>query len=398
LTASRKTNRKPRGRRSNHEGTMTLRKDGRWQIAFTTGRTADGKAQRIYRYAATEDEAKTIRTEMAYQHSRGELAVPEAGSLDLLAQRWLSIKRIAVQPRTHHSYTQILKSHVLPVIGDVPFRKLTRSHIEGLLVRLDERDLGYRTMKLVLWIVSTILEYAVEHGLLSKNPARSLKVPKRPPPSQRRPWTAEQATRFLVAAKGDRLYPAFYLMLVLGLRRGELLGLKWEDVDVRDRSLRIANTLLKAVGGGLEFGDPKTPKSRRQVHLADDAIELLEVHRERQRAERRRAAELWKEHGLVFATAVGTPVHPDNLKRVLQRVCRIAGVPVIRIHDLRHTHASLALQCGTDDKVLSERLGHTNVAFTRSVYQHTYEEQHRKAALKMQALLGPGSETQLLSD
>ncbi|MDF1521999.1 MAG: site-specific integrase [Trueperaceae bacterium] len=399
MTNNARKKRKPRGRRRNHEGTITLRKDGRYQVAFPVGRTSDGKIKRLYRYASTEDQAEQIRLDLAYRHSRGDLALGDATTFRVAAMRWLRVKESSVQPQTHHSYRHLLEKHTLPYIGEIPLRKLAHANVEDLMVSLDREKVGRRTRKLVLWLARRVVGYCVDNGLLDRSPVRSVDLPRRTGPSPRRAWTADEARRFLEAATGDRLHLAFYLMLLLGLRRGELLGLSWSSIDLEHAALNISQSLRKSPGGGLEIADPKTESSRRRIHLPSDAIVLLANHREHQNEERRFAGDAWRDdHDLVFRTSLGTPIHPDNLKRSLKRICLVADVPVIRIHDLRHTHASLALQWGLDDKVLSERLGHTDVSFTRRVYQHTYEEQHRRAALSMQELFGRPSKGELLSD
>lgn len=399
MTNNARKKRKPRGRRRNQEGTITLRKDGRYQVAFPIGRTSDGKTKRLYRYAATEDQAELIRLDLAYRHSRGGLSLGDATTFGVVAMRWLRVKKSSVQPQTHHSYEHLLEKHMLPYIGEIPLRKLAHAHVEDLMLSLDCEKVGRRTRQLVLWLVRRVVGYCVDNGLLDRSPVGSVDLPRRTGPSPRRAWTADEARRFLEAAAGDRLHLAFYLMLLLGLRRGELLGLEWSSIDLARATLDVRQALRKSVRGGLEIAAPKTDSSHRRIHLPSDVVDLLVKHREEQDEERRVAGDAWwDEHDLVFRTSLGTPIHPDNLKRSLKRICLVADVPVIRIHDLRHTHASLALRWGLDDKVLSERLGHTDVSFTRRVYQHTYDDQHLLAALSMSDLVGQPPEGQLLSD
>ena len=238
------------------------------------------------------------------------------------------------------------------------------------------------------WIVQAVLKYAVEHELISKNVAASIVVKHSSPSKGRTVWTPDQAARFVQVARADRQGIAFLLMLGCGLRRGEVLGLRWSAVDLERCFIEVKETLCKAVSGGVEFGAPKTAASQRIIFLAPDLVEALRAHKERQVRQRSASVGLWTDHDLVVCTEIGTPIHPDNVKRVLKRLCDQAAIDLIRVHDLRHTYASLALNHGIDDKVLSERLGHTNVAFTRSSYQHTYEQQHRTAALSLDALIG----------
>ena len=387
-----------RKRARNNEGSVCRRADGRWQISLTVGMKPDGGPKRRTWYAATEQEAHDLRRDLAYQYSKGELQPNDPAPFSVIAQRWLTLKKASVQEQTHSSYAQMLKSHVLPSIGTMQVAKITRATIESLLIDLSAQGVGHRSKVLALWLTTSVLKYACNHGLLKANPAASVVIPKRHQRFRPSPWTHIETARFLDAACEERLYAAFYLLLVGGLRRGELLGLKWQTVDLVNGVIVVKEALRKRAGGGVEFAQPKTNSSRRQIYIGTDVVEVLKAHRGLQLLESTHAADLWVEHDLVFSTAIGTPIHPDNLKRVLKRICAQADVPVIRVHDLRHTYASLALRSKVDDKVLSQRLGHTDVTFTRSVYQHTCEDQHRSAALSMELLIGLRPDGQLLSN
>lgn len=383
-----KKQRKERRRRHNNEGSITLRKYGRYQVALPVGRTPEGKLRRINKYAKSEDEARMVLTEMLYLHGKGELAGSEVITFGRLAGRWLQVRKARVAPTTYHSYSQLLEDHILPVLGNLRIDRIRPSHIDDLKISLSDKGLSKRTIHYALWLTRGPLDDAVRQEQLRKNPVDGVNFRYKQKRTPNSTWTADQAARFLRAAKGERLYAAFYLLLSLGLRRGEVFGLKWDAVDLDEGYLRIELALRSRPGGGTEFAPPKTDSSRRLIYLSADVVEVLRHHRAQQDADREHAAEAWKECGVVFATQIGTRCHPDNLKRYMKRVCKRANVPVIRIHDLRHTYASLALSRHVDNKVLSERLGHTDVKFTRSVYQHTYEEQHRAAALPMDQLLG----------
>ncbi len=325
---------------------------------------------------------------MLYLHGKGELIGSEAVTFGRLAGRWLQVRQPRVARTTYQSYAQLLNDHIVPVLGDMRIDRIRASHIEDLLISLGEKGLSKRTIHYALWLTRGPLADAVRREQLRRNPVDGVSFRYKQKKTPKAMWTPDQAARFLRAAEGERLYAAFYLLLSLGLRRGEVFGLKWDAVDLDEGYLRIELALRSRPGGGLEFAPPKTDSSRRMIYLSPDVVEVLSQHRQKQDEDRKLAAEAWTESGVVIATEIGTPYHPDNLKRIMKRICKKANVPVIRIHDLRHTYASLALSQHVDDKVLSERLGHTDVKFTRSVYQHTYEEQHRAAALSMDQLLG----------
>ena len=193
-------------------------------------------------------------------------------------------------------------------------------------------------------------------------------------------WETKDAAQFLDYAQIDRLYAAWYLALFAGLRRGELLGLRWQDVNLEQAEITVSQTLV-AVKGKLEVNEPKTESSTRTISISLDTVAVLQEHRKRQDLEREKCGSAWTESGHVFVTAIGTPIDPGNLARAYKRVLRASGVPEIRLHDLRHTMASLAILRGDSPKVVSERLGHTDVNFTMNTYVKTYGSQRREAAL-----------------
>jgi len=381
--------RKAYKRRRNNEGSITQRKNGTFQVAYIVGKKADGTPKRVYRSASTEAEANRALLELRYQHARGDLLTAEPMTFGQLAARWLELREPTVKVNTIVSYRGLLAGHILPVIGGLRVDKVKLSGLEDLQAHLLGKGLAPRTVNYAMWLVSAVLESAVRNDLISKSPSTGLQSLRASQVRPARAFTREEAQAFIEAAREERHYVAFFLMLCLGLRRGEVLGLRWQDVDLHEGHLTINCTLRVAKETGYVFDSPKTVNSRRRLYLPPDAVDALRLHKENQELEQATAREVWRSVGTVITTQVGTPVHPDNLRRVLSRICARAGVPKLRIHDLRHTHASLVLRSQlVDDKVLSERLGHSDVRFTRQIYQHTYEEQHRAAALPMTALLG----------
>ena len=190
-------------------------------------------------------------------------------------------------------------------------------------------------------------------------------------------WTPQEAARFLDTAKAHRLYALFYLGMATGLRRGELLGLRWDDI--KGNVLHVKRALVKAKGK-LELSTPKTAKGTRRVSLSPDVLVMLLQHRQLQDAERLPS---WPDNGLVFVSETGTPLNPDNLTRLRKQLMKAANVPEVRLHDLRHLHASMAIKSGVDPKVLADRLGHARASFTLDVYTHLFEEQRVNAAVSL---------------
>lgn len=301
----------------------------------------------------------------------------------------MRLKEATVKRSTIESYRGLLDGHVLPVLGDIQVARIRLARLEDLQSQLRAKGLKPRTVNYTMSLVKSVLESAVRNEIIAKNPAVGLQSLRSESERVARALTPTEARAFLEAAHGERLFLALFLMLSLGLRRGEVLGLRWRDVNLEQRYLDITCTLQMEKGKGFIFDTPKTRSRQRRLYFPADAVAELRRHKEAQERARESAAEAWNSLDTVITTEVGTPVNPDNLKPFLHRICDRAGVPRVRIHDLRHTHASLVLKSGlVDDKVLSERLGHTDVRFTRRIYQHTYEEQHRAAALPLAALVG----------
>jgi integrase len=204
-------------------------------------------------------------------------------------------------------------------------------------------------------------------------------------------WSAQELRRFLENIQDDRLYAAFLLAATTGMRRGELLGLHWRDTDLDAARVSIRRTLI-TVGYELAWSTPKTDRGRRNVALDPATAETLRTHRARQLEERLVLGSAYQDDDLVFCQPDGTPVHPDSLSGFFERLVAAADVPRIRLHDLRHTHASLALAAGVHPKVVSERLGHADIALTLNTYSHAIPALQETAAILVANLVLGGTE------
>ena len=204
-------------------------------------------------------------------------------------------------------------------------------------------------------------------------------------------WSAEERRRFLESIPDDRLYAAFLLAATTGMRRGEVLGLRWRDVDLAAARVSIRQTLV-TIGYALAWSTPKTDRGRRNVALDPITVEAFRTHRARQLEERLMLGPAYQDDDLVFCQADGTPIHPDSLSGLFERLAKRAGLPRIRFHDLRHTHASLALTAGVHPKVVSERLGHADIALTLNTYSHAIPALQEDAARVVADLVLGGTE------
>ena len=219
---------------------------------------------------------------------------------------------------------------------------------------------------------------AVRLGMLARNPAEHVDRP-RPQEREMLTWTPKQARAFLASVESDRLYALWVLYLTAGLRRGEALGLRWADIDLDARRLAVRRTLV-AVGYKVEWSQPKTERSRRVVALDPDTILVLKAHRKAQLEERLAIGADYEDDDLVFCTVAGAPLHPQYVSKTFERLAEAGSLPVIRLHDLRHTSATLLLDQGVPLKVVSERLGHSSVSITADLYQHVLEHMQDEAA------------------
>ena len=281
-----------------------------------------------------------------------------------LTTRWLPGKRLTLRDTTWDSYRRKIERHILPALGQVPIRRLSPARLETLYESKlhptnGHRALAPKTVLEVHLIIRGALADAVRHGLLTRNVALVAHAPRLRsiPKVEPHPWSAEQLRTFLRAAAGHRLFPAFWLLAATGMRRNEVLGLRWDDIDFERRTVAL-NRGIVSVGYELRETRGKTRNSPRPIDLDGITIDLLVAWRAWQTAEA--AAVGVEDHGWVVSDPTGHPVHPHAISEAFERIARRADVPVIRLHDVRHTHATLLITAGVPVKVVSERLGHAD--------------------------------------
>jgi integrase len=312
-----------------------------------------------------------------------------------LTEQWLPGKANTLAESTWHSYRRKIERHILPALGRTPIRRLKVADLERLYdsklrpTDPDVKPLSPKTVLEIHLIIRGALAAAVKRGMLTRNVALVAHAPRLRsiPKHEAQAWTADQVAVFLRAAVGHRLFPAFWLGANTGMRRSELLGLKWGDIDL-DKATVSINRGLVAIGYELTESRGKTANSRRSIDLDPTTVDLLTAWRTWTAVEQRIAG-IEAEH--VFTTADGGPVHPHSISQAFERVARNAGLPVIRFHDLRHTHATLLIKEGVPVKVVSERLGHATTAFTIETYQHVLPGMQADAARLFAGLVDPST-------
>lgn len=307
-----------------------------------------------------------------------------------LTETWLPLKRRHVRATTAYRYSWFVDRYINPAIGDVPLRRLRADHLDGLYDRLATTagrhgtGLAPKTVHEVHMIVRSSLDLAVPRQLLDHNVAHSTHARRRRPTGMRaRAWTAQELGTFLSAARSQRLYPALHLTAYTGMRRGEVVGLKWSDLDRSTKRLSISRTLQNLAGNPVEF-DVKTRTSRRSIDLDDNTMWLLaQWRRKLYRDGLPHGADDW-----MFLNTSGRFLNPESVTQLFDRIVkRSPSLPRIRFHDLRHTHASLLIMAGVPIKVVSERLEHSHPAFTMHTYQHLLPGMSAAAAEQFAALI-----------
>ncbi|HSF82485.1 MAG TPA: site-specific integrase, partial [Anaerolineales bacterium] len=255
-------------------------------------------------------------------------------------------------------------------------------------------SVGVPTINKIHIMLHSALGYALRAGLVNRN-VTDAAIPPKAPAKEMKIIDESQVSQMLIAARGSRLEALLHLAVATGMRQMELLGLKWNDLDWVKQTLKIERQLVRSKSGSVEFVPPKTKHGRRTVALGSHTIEVLRQQYEKQLAERKAAGDRWSEHGLIFTTKNGTPIHYRNLLRDFKILLRNAGLPVIRFHDLRHTAASIMLNHGIPVIVVSRRLGHAKPSITLDVYGHLIPSMQAEAAQKIDELITPVEVTQL---
>lgn len=362
---------------------------GLWVGQLDLGRDSQGRRRRRKFVGATRKEAKQ-RLDAALAKRKAGLPVPdERTTVGAFLQHWIDHSVPGtVSEGTVDTYRRSIRLYLVPAIGTVPLVKLTPAHVSDLLRAMEERGLAGETRRLARAVLRRALRRAEQEGLVVRNVAAIAEGP-RIRRREGRTLSQGQARLLMIAAKGDRLEAAYTVALSMGLRRGEVLGLRWRDValDETPATLTVQTQLLRT-SRGLELTDVKTPKSRRRLHLPAPLVEDLKAHRERQGAERLLAGEEWRDRdGLVFTTPFGTPVDPRNFSRSVSQLCVGAGLGHWATHELRHSCASLLLARGVPLEVVSETLGHSSIRVTKDVYGHLMAPARAQAAEAMQHTL-----------
>ncbi|MCX5362371.1 site-specific integrase [Streptomyces sp. NBC_00124] len=401
-------------RRANGEGTITKRADGRYQAAAYVYRP-DGTRTRKFVYGKTRDEVADKLTEMQEKTRQG---IPAASSTmafgDYLTYWLATIAPERLKPSTLNSYEGLTRLYIRPALGKKKLNRLTPADVRRFLTEFktsclcclrgadkerpeDKRSCcavgrcckrlpSARTVQYIHAVLRSALQQAMREELIARNVARIVETPT-VTAKEVRPLNTAEARLLLKTAQPHRLYALWLLLVSTGLRRGEALALTWSDVDLTNGQLRVRRNVQR-IRRELLFGTPKTMRSVRTVPLPRHCVRALTKHREQQERERKVAGKKWQPvpgqpDGLIFTTVTGRVTDPRGLNRMLTILCRDAHVPRVRVHDLRHTCASLLLAQGVDARTIMETLGHSTITMTLDTYAHVMDTTLRAAAERM---------------
>jgi integrase len=377
-----------RPRRSRGEGAIYPTADGRLRGSIVLPHP-DG-TRSVRRYVSGRTRADVVRRldDLRREGAAGFATGLTAG--DYLA-RWIVSVRPRLRAATHREYSRHVRAYWTPAIGRVALTRLTPAHVERAMAELVERGLSAVTVRSARTTLRRALHDAQRDGLVTRNVA-GLARPPRLEHREMRALTSAEVGRVTAATTDDPFGPLFAVAIGTGLRLGETLGLAWTDVDLEARSLTVRRSLARAYAGGYELAETKTSRSRRTVMLPAIAIEALRRQKARQAAARLAVGTAWQDRaGLAFTDAVGRPLQPRAVSKAFRLVADRLGLEGIRLHDLRHTAASLMLAAGVPLKVVSEALGHSSIGITADVYAHVTPDLRREAADAMDRALNGGA-------
>jgi integrase len=373
------------GRRGNGEGSISYHKKSGLYMGRYTVQTPTGPKRKTV-YGKTRTEAAEKLTRAMADRDRGVVFEGDCEALETYLERWLEdVVRDTVKDNMLENYTYLARRHIIPELGHIRLRDLKPEQVRRLYRKKLDSGLSNRTVQLIHTTLRKALQQALSDGILPRNVCDAVKAPRRVR-KEMRPLTPEQARTFLETAKCDRLQALYVLAITTGLREGELLGLRWADVDLEGGKLRVLRQLTRTKRG-LSFTAPKRGRTR-VVRLTDTAVAILKTHKTAQNEERLKAGSLWQDHDLVLTSTIGTPVDVGNLTyRSFRPLLKRAGLPRIRIHDLRHTAATLMLGRGVHPKIVQEMLGHSTITQTMDTYSHVLPDMQDQAVSAIESAL-----------
>ncbi|MGH2787212.1 MAG: tyrosine-type recombinase/integrase [Actinomycetota bacterium] len=386
-----------------------IRKRGSsWAVIVDLGQDPDtGKRkQKWHSGFPTRKAAQEALVEILGRLKTGNYVTPKKLTFGEYLESWLSGLKSQVRPSTWESYERNVRIHVKPRLGHIYVQQLTPTALTSCYAELLDggrregrnvtegrgEGLSPRTVHYIHTIIHRALRDAMNDGIVVQNVADRARPPKQRAvkSNEMRTWAASELRAFLEHVTEDRLYPVFMVAATTGMRRGEVLGLRWRDIDLDAARASIRQTIV-CVRHEICFSEPKTKKGKRSVPLAPETVAVLRAHRKRQAEERLAIGAAYEDRDLVFAGPNGSPLDPESVSLVFDRRVARSGLPRVRFHDLRHTFATLALQASVHPKVVSEILGHSNISITLDTYSHAIPAMQEAATTQVAQLVFGGA-------
>jgi integrase len=364
----------------------SVKKDGNnWYYVLDLGKNEKGiRKQKKKRGFKTKKEAEKALIETINAINKGSYIEPSKMTYQEYAKQWFGTKKNSICSQSVKVYENCLRKRIIPKLGQYTLFRVSTILIQSFIDSLKEEGLSNSTIKKYLEIIRNSLEHAVDFNLIPTNPAIKVKLPKSNK-KEMTVWNREETNQFLDKAKEDPCFIVFQLALSTGMRQGEILGLRWKDINLEKGILFIKQTLSQ--DGKTFISGAKTKSSIRAINLSGSTLKHLRERRVEIAKEKLGFGPLYQDNDLVGCTQHGTPLNPANIRRSFNRIIQQAELPKIRFHDLRHTHATLLLAQGINIKVISERLGHSNIKVTLDTYSHVLPTMQEEVARKLDEIL-----------
>lgn len=362
----------------------SVKKHGKtWRYRIYMGVIDGEKSYQSKSGFKTEREAQAAMRKVLTSLDTGTYVPSTSMTVGDFLEKWLEDKASVIRYGTLRKYRWLINRRIIPMLGKLPLQGLTPQHIQTLYAKLRNGDkpLSSRSILHTHRLLHEALDRALKWSLIARNPCDAVETPKADRP-QMQAWTPEQARHFLSVAHSNRYYVAFVLALETGMRQGEILGLKWSDIDLQNGYLNVKRADYRGI-----INEPKTVRGRRGISLLPNTVQVLKTHKACQTEERMFLGSDYCDNELVIAKNDGTPLRARSLENHWYKLLEESGLPRIRFHDLRHTHASMMAAAGVSAKAVSDRLGHSTVSFTLDTYTHLYRDQQDEAAARLQNVL-----------
>jgi len=372
-------------RRKYGEGSVFQRKDKRWVAQVKL----EGRKNK-QTYHKSEKDAQVALRKMLHELEQHTLATGPQQTLKMFLESWLKdvLKPSSRSVSTYEMYRIVIEKHVIPSLGHVRLQQLKPQQVQAFYTKKLNEGLGKKRVRAFHSVLHKALENAVKWNLVSRNVCDLVNAPI-PPRREIQPLSYEQAQRLLTSAHQHRLEALLTVAITTGMRRGEILGLHWQDIDLEKGSLQIQRTVNRVARHGVVVSEPKTNRSRRKITLPAFVIDVIKEHCVRQQQMKMKASDTWHENGIVFCNIYGDYLDNTSLTRMFKKLLKDAELPNIRFHDLRHSAATILLSMGVHPKVVQELLGHSSISMTMDTYSHVLPSMQQEAMGKMDNLFKP---------